>query len=407
MGRKKKELFSVKISLLGQLSIRTSHGILLESDGRSKKVMILIGYLIANREHPAAVDILIQDIWGGQESDDPLNVLKNLVYRARTMLKPLSEDGQFPFISYGNGTYYWNTGAFIVVDAEVFMKKIEESQKCGLSDEKKLAFLSKALQVYEGGFLNNFNYNDWVRGKNEYYTRLYLDAALEASVILTKENRFEEVIDICERAASQYSLDERLQEMLLRAYVATRRFSKALLHYNFITKLFYTELGVSLSNQVKILYGDIVKSISSMQMDLDGICNNLEETKDISTAYYCDYEVFKNIYRLQSRLIERTGQSVCIVLLTLLHQDGKTILDGKEYKQHMNQLKKTMLTALRRGDVVSQFSGTQFVLMLSMANEKNAEKVAERIIEKFRHVHIDLDVKIKVNIRTLIENSSE
>ena len=66
----------------------------------TKKAWMLIQYLIANRKNAVSIGHLVSDIWGQEESRDPLNVLKNLVYRARNILKELCPDEDTEFISY-------------------------------------------------------------------------------------------------------------------------------------------------------------------------------------------------------------------------------------------------------------------------------------------------------------------
>lgn len=85
--------------------------------------------------------------------------------------------------------------------------------------------------------------------------------------------------------------------------------------------MFYSELGVKVSDSITNLYREITKSVSNVEADLRIIEQQLHESEAVPGAFFCDYEVFRNIYRIQSRSILRTGQSFMLALLTV--SDGQ------------------------------------------------------------------------------------
>ena len=125
------------------------------------------------------------------------------------------------------------------------------------------------------------------------------------------------------------------------------------------------------SERLRNLYREIIKNVQHVETDLEIIKEDLREASLAYGAFFCEYEVFKNIYRLEARAAERTGQSVFLLLLTVTDTQGQ-IPAIKLLNNSMDRLRDCLLHSLRRNDVVSRFSATQFVVMLSSLTFENS-----------------------------------
>lgn len=67
----------------------------------------------------------------------------------------------------------------------------------------------------------------------------------------------------------------------------------------------------------------------------------------------------------------------------------------------MDQLLEVLVHNLRRGDVVSKYSGAQYVVMLPAANFEDSTMVVERIVNAFYRQHRRNFLKITYRIREL------
>lgn len=110
-------------------------------------------------------------------------------------------------------------------------------------------------------------------------------------------------------------------------------------------------------------------------------------------------EIFKCIYRLESRTAERAGQSVFLCLLTM--RSTIDINRNDVIVIAMDKLEKIIVSSLRKGDVVSRFSPTQFVLLLPLSYE-NGENVVARLLDRFRQEYKNPLIKIDVNLEPVI-----
>ena len=99
-------------------------------------------------------------------------------------------------------------------------------------------------------------------------------------------------------------------------------------------------------------------------------------------AFICDYEIFKNMYRLKARDASRSGRAIFIGLITLTDMCGH--LPKKELLCiAMEKLLDSIHESLRKSDVISRFSATQYILMLPSHTYENGQMVMERIAKNF------------------------
>ncbi|MBR6638702.1 MAG: winged helix-turn-helix domain-containing protein, partial [Lachnospiraceae bacterium] len=245
----KREDNRIYIQMFGEFSIQRGDRILDSESNRSKKVINLIEFLIANRNATVSQEKLIESVWDGEEFDNPLNTLKNMAYRARNVLKSLwAEDEQIvDLIKFEGNTYVWNNSVECVVDIEELERLSEEVEKGQLNKDERIVCLYKLFDLYKGEFLPKSSFYEWVIHLNAYYHSLFSKNTKLLLGLLREDGRYEDVASICEKYNRFYSYDEDVHVKLLEAYVKTARFKEAATHYQFIEELFFEEFGVGLS----------------------------------------------------------------------------------------------------------------------------------------------------------------
>ncbi|WP_444658981.1 BTAD domain-containing putative transcriptional regulator [Caproiciproducens sp. R2] len=390
----------IQVKMLGEFSITINGNQLTNLKGRTKRVWMLIQYLIANRHKENSTEKLVEVLWPDNQCNDPLNALKNLVYRARELLKGLSGNDRAEYIQYIHNTYSWNNSYSCLIDTEQLTEFYRLGSDVSKTQDERVRAFQAALQLYCGEFLPKSAYSNWVISAGAYYANLYNRCVLRCCGLLIDLRRFGEVTRICENALIYSPLEESIHKMLLFGYLSTGQRNKALDHYNHVIDLFYKELGVDISESMRALYKQLVNSINNVEMDLGVIKNDLKEASAVEGAYYCDYDVFKSIYRIQARSVARTGSSVFIVLFTISGLDGE-LPKPRVAKLASERLKATIMDSLRKGDTVASYSATQFIVMLPLISYENAEMVVDRILQKFRFRYRRDNVKISTRINAL------
>ena len=81
----------------------------------------------------------------------------------------------------------------------------------------------------------------------------------------------------------------------------------AMEHYQHVNDMFYNEFAITPSARFKELYKLISDKKHGITMDLSTIQETLMEGAKEKGAFCCEPSVFRDVYQLETRAIERTG----------------------------------------------------------------------------------------------------
>ena len=124
------------INMLGEFTLRYGENVISDQEGRSKKLWLLIEYLVTFRGKEISQNDLIDLLWPDDSNGNPANTLKTLVHRARTMVAGLEYENTKNIIIYRRGTYAWNDKLNMVVDLDVFEENIQNAGQKDISIER-------------------------------------------------------------------------------------------------------------------------------------------------------------------------------------------------------------------------------------------------------------------------------
>jgi len=373
----------LKVKMLGEFSIsnEASGNMISDRNNRSRKVLTLLEYLITFRTREISQNELIELLWPDDDSDESGNTLKTLLHRTRSALGEVSGGSGKDIIICRRSTYAWNNAYETVVDAEEFEKH------CHLAADQqgrdKLYHLLEAISLYKGDFLPKTSAELWAVPIVTYYHNMYLNAVHEAIALLNDEARFDAIIEICQQAISIDPFDESLHLSMIQTLMANGMQQRAISHYTKVTELYLDKFGINPSPELTALYKDIVKASKNTEMNLNIIRDELMESEKDPGAFFCEYEFFKDIYRLQARSVVRSGGVVQIALMTVMDAQGHK-LNQKQMALAMGRLRDVIGRSLRNSDIYSRFSVSQFLIMLPSASLEDSEMVMRRVSSNFR-----------------------
>ncbi|MGI5893283.1 MAG: AfsR/SARP family transcriptional regulator [Candidatus Merdivicinus sp.] len=362
----------------------------LASTPRTKKVWLLLEYLVLMRNQTVQQEDLAHLLWNQEECDHPATALKNLVYRARNLLKILDPDVYMDFILFQDGRYFWNPHYPCEIDCEKMESLYLQSQE-GLPDQR-IEKLQQAIDLYQGDFLPLMSYSEWATVQRKYFERIYLNCILRLGELYQQQQRINDWIQLGEWAVQLYPNREQIQIMLMQSYLNAGNRQKALAYYNTIA---HHAENDHTSAKLQNLYANIVAEKNNIEFDLSSIREILHHDEQEVGAFYCTFDIFRNIYRLQTRVMLREGRHLYIGLLSIGYPDGLQI--NKESKlQVIEAVKETLIVGLRRGDVISQYTENQFVMMLPLRDKSYGNLVMDRLKKNFFAIypsmHIDWNV---------------
>ncbi|MDR1299377.1 MAG: winged helix-turn-helix domain-containing protein [Oscillospiraceae bacterium] len=396
----------IKVSMLGGFSVTYGDHAITDIRNRSRKVWMLLEYLIAHRGRTITQEELIELLWPREDVDDTVNTLKTLLHRVRSLIEKLDVGSTKQLITYHHGTYAWAPSIPCVIDSEEFARFHELADDPEADDTSKIESLMGMFELYKGKFLPNHAHEPWVTPLNEYYHSVYIESMNTLTDLLKKADMSRDIITVCKRAVSIDPYNEGLHKKLIQAYVDAGENRQAIVHYDYITKLFFDEFGITPSKELTSIYRELVKTTRARELNLNAIKDDLQEVDEDEGCLFVEYEFFKNIYRLEARNEIRTGQVVYLALITVSDGDGEQP-QLKVLKKAMDKLKDTVSQSLRRGDVFTRFSVSQYLIMLPSTTLEDGEQIMRRISRRFRRDNPKISVELINSLQPVLPADME
>ena len=390
----------IKVSMFGGGSIDIGGIDIRDNSTRSYQVWSFIEYLITFRHKTISQEELLSAMWESDDIDSPANAIKNLAYRARNLIADFGVPFAKKIILFSDGSYQWNNSLLCEVDTEKMENFHKMAMDTACSLEYRIEKYTQAIDLYKGDFLPQSSHRAWVMPVASYYRTLYFKCVREALELLEEQGRFVEIEMICRRALILDHYEETVHKYLLISLIKQNKPSKAISHYKEIADLFWRELGVSPSPALRGAYRQITRSITNVETDLSVILQDIKEYDSSNSAFFCDYEIFKSIFQVKARESARSGQTVYVALFTLT--DGQdNPLDDKARKMAMGTFFDEIRMSTRVCDIFSQFSPTQYVMILPADTREICESVVNRIASKYRSKCTAAANKVHTNIQLI------
>jgi len=371
------------IETLGVFSVRVGDKFLSDNSPRAGQVWRLFKYIITNRTTPIPTDKLIDLLWPDGDVDNPIKALYTLVYRLRVLLNENFSKKQ-EFIIFQHNSYIWNRNANYWLDSEQFEELYKEAGDEGKDRAERIRLYHKAFELYHGDYLSESYSEGWVFPSANFYKRIYTSIIIKLSELCAEEGDYASIVDYCEKAVEFDPFDENLHATLINALVSLGLVSQALAHYDYIAAMLNKELGVKPSENLQNILRNIHRnSLHFKPDDIQTIKTSLrEDAESANEAFFCEFDTFKHIYRLEARAMQRSGVSIFISLLSLTNPEG-AVPEETVLSTAFALLKHVALFGLRRGDVVTQPSKSQLMIMLPADTMENCEMVMNRLRDRF------------------------
>ncbi len=348
---------------------------------KSRKGVSLMQYLMLNHGQPVPNYRLLATLWTDEGSTNPENALKTLVSRLRAILNQISPD-------FGNcivadrGAYHWENLPGMTVD--FFRIEAIFDELAGMRDEspERIALYEELLALYKGDLLQNAEQNEWALAQATSLHNKYMSAVYSYIELLKAADNHQDIVRVCRMALNVDNFDDRLHMELMTALINTNRTNEALVQYKHVTHLNYRYLGVQPSEDMQEFYKQIVRAGKTLEFSLEAIRNELRESGEQRGAFVCEYAVFKEIYNLQMRNLERLGSTMFLGVIMVGNPDDPT-MDSIKQDNIMNGTLEILKNNLRKGDTITHFSPTIFALLLPTVNYTTGNMVMERVKQLF------------------------
>ena len=378
----------VRIQMMGSFLIYINEQRVENPVGKSRKGTALVEFLVLHRGKPVPNQQLLHALWPEHSVTNPENALKTLVSRMRTLLNQMSP-GLGACIVSDRGAYHWQSMPDMRIDA---MELMDLFDLIGVErdPEKLREMYDQVLNLYAGDLYQTGDLEGDTGFAQQLHTQ-YLTAVYGYIELLRKAEQFNEIIAACRTALEVDSFDDRLHIELMKAMISMNRTSDALVQYKHATNLTYRYLGAPPSPEMMAFYQEMSQARQSLDSNLDAIRQELHNSSLERGAFVCDYEMFKAIYNLEMRNLERLGTTMFLGII-MVGESEEGNYDSMRQDNIMNGLVDILRENLRKGDIITHFSASVIALLLPTVNYKTGTQVLDRIRKLFYQRYPNSDI---------------
>lgn len=391
------------VNTLGAFSLRMGEKEITDDDNRSRRVWLLLAYMLYYRDRIVSQEELVDLLWGeGERSSNPANALKTMFYRLRAMLEQLSLVKGRTLILRREGGYIWNNSVPVALDTEEF-ERVYNTAVAEDNEERRLEIELGALDIYQGDFLPKLSSEPWVVPIAAYFHNLYLTILMDSIQLLEARGRYTEVELICRRGVEVEPHKEEIYQHLMQALNLQSKQHAAIRVYEEMSQLLYKNFGVLPSDETRSIYREATRTSNERALSISSIMEQIQEAGSDRGALYCEYDFFRIIYQAEARAVARSGDAVHMGLITVTDIQGQE-LPKRSLDRCMENLQSLICSNLRKGDVASRCSASQYILMLPQANYENSRMVCERIIKAFGRQYPHSPASLRYAVQPLEPN---
>lgn len=343
--------------------------------GNLTKAVQLLQILLLNMKNGIAKDELIRDLYDWEDGTDTNNSLNSMIWRLKNQLVSAGMPKE-DYISIKNGVCKWCGSMPVEVDAVLFEEYYEKAKNA--EGESKREYLECAVELYRGEFLPRLSNELWAAAENVRLKKMYMQCVRQISTILEENQEYQQLFHIYKTAAEIYPF-EGWQEKQIDVLQKMERYDEAFHLYQDTVHLYYEELGTPPSMKMRELLQKMNGKLLNSENDFLKIHEMLCEDEWKSGAYYCPYPSFRDTYRLMCRVIDRSGVSIYLMACNLYYENPSLGTDPEAEKN----LGLAIGKSLRRGDVYTRYSGSQYLILLFAAQKENCDMIFRRIEKSF------------------------
>ena len=341
----------------------------------------LLQILIHDRAHGVSRDQLEDVLFAGRDVNNVHHALQSVIYNTK---KKLEKAGlpKVNFIEQRKGVFFWTDELPIYEDAAEFEELYKEAVAAEDPDEK-LAFFMDAAHAYGGEFLPNQVTAIWAAQEARRLKGMFCHAVESAADLLRAHQDYFQLEELGSYCAGIDPLAD-WESISMEALVSMGRYEEARNLYEDTVEFYFNEQGLRPSQKLMDQFDRLGAAESRRQAALDDIQNELTGLGDTNPGgYLCNYTVFTGIYRMIERMLERGGQSVYLMLCTIIDGKGNPMREGPQLDELTKRMGDAVRHSIRRGDAMCPYGKGQYLALLVNTTRENCGIVQKRINEHF------------------------
>ena len=342
-----------------------------------------------------------EQVIGERDMDVPHTALRVIVYKTKQKLKQLGLPGE-DWIYLENGIYYWTKDIEVIEDAALLEEKYHEAEALRDSEAeadiaRRLVLYQDIFQLYKGEFLASYTAETWVATENKRYHLMFQECVESAAQILRDRKEWRE-LEKFGRYVAHVEPYADWEVLIMEALVEQKHFDEASEFYEKVVDEYLHECGVYPSTKLMEMLDKYTNLMNHTYEILDNIQEKMDEHADIDRGgYECSFPTFKGIYQMAARMTDRIGENIYLMLCTLVDEQGNPVCQENRTEELTARLRESIVRSIRISDTFTQYSKTQYLVLLTNVNTECCELIQKRIDHNFTENGKKFGVKYRVN----------
>ena len=351
------------------------------SKANDSQFAYLLQILIHNRTKGVTRDRLEELLFEDRDMSNVHHALQSVIYNAK---KKLSQAGLPPvsYIEQRKGVFFWTAEIPLVEDAESFEElylKAESTQ----DEDERIALYVDACHWYSGEFLPMQAAVIWAAREARRYREMFCDCVEKAARLLRLRQDYFQMEELGVYATKVDPLAD-WEPITMEALASMGRYEEARKLYEDTVDYYFNEQGLRPSKKLMDQFERLGEEMMHRFEVLDQIQEALSGRDDTSPGgFFISYPVFQGVYRMIERMLERGGQSVYLMLCTVVDGKGNPIRPGPALEQLSKRMGDAIRHTIRRGDALTQYGKGQYLVLLVNTSRENCVIVQKRINDRF------------------------
>ncbi len=342
----------------------------------------LMQMVLHHRREGVSRELVESVLFGDRDIDDPRHAFRTVLYNTRKKLeKYLGKSPGEEYIIQKNGMLYWTDAIPVEEDAEIF-EELYLQAEAQEDPGKRLSLLLEAMHTYTGEFLGAYVGVLWVAAEERRY-RIMFCRCVEEIVELLRRSQDYLMMQAVGEYASRISPFSDWEAVTMEALIGMGRYEEADRLYADTAQLYFEERGLKPSQKLLDSLKQLGDQFEHPYEAVGLIREKLNENRERSGPYVCSYPVFQGIYQMLGRISERSGQSIYLMLCTVVDSKGNPMKKGAQLEELSDRLGEAIVHSIRRSDVVNRYGSGQYLILLLNITLEDCRVVQKRIDRMF------------------------
>lgn len=383
----------LKVRMFGSFGISYKGQSLNGSKTSQSRFVHLMQLLLHFRKSGVSRAMVEEALFGDRDVDDIHHSLRSVIYNAR---KKLESSGlpKADYIVYKDGLLCWTDAIPVEEDAEMFENLFVQATRAKNEDER-LAKLLDACHCYTGEFLEIYGGILWVAAESRRYRGMFCQCVEDVAAILRKKQDYMQLEQLGLYAAKVSPFSD-WETLTMEALVGMGRFEEAGRLYTNTVQMYFEERDLKPSEKMMEVFDQLGSQFMYPFEPLDSIQRKLQDNTRTG-PYVCSYPIFKGIYQMLGRLAARNGNSIYLMLCTIVNSKGNPMRGSVKLEAMSARLEEALKKSLRSNDIVNRYGKGQFLVLLINISMENCSIVQKRIDEYFYTGRQRVGVKYQIN----------